>query len=560
MRKKLLKVFTIGTLALSMILNTGVHSQASDVGMRILKSHHNNKIIKLRDRPIKVPEQMIQREEQFRGVWVSTVYNLDFPSEKGMSKANYKAEYIKLLDNLEDLNMNSLIFQVRPKLDAFYKSDINPWSEYLTGKQGKAPNWDPMEWMIEETHRRGMEFHAWFNPYRVTTAKENEKSIKEQLSGLSEKNWARRNPEYVYRFDGRLYLNPGEPEVIEHINKTVMEVVENYDIDAVHFDDYFYPFKRSKGLYFQGELRSFEKHKDKTNNVDEWRRNNIDSLVEKLHTSIEGYNEENGKAVQFGISPFAIWGHKNGNQIWSRSVGSHTPLTSSTSYDNQFADTRKWVKNNWVDYIAPQAYWTFDEKAAPYGELVHWWTEVVKDTDVNLYIGHANYRINESSKNSSWKNPEEICNQLKFNSQYDEIKGSIFFRYKYLLKTKGGNTENDRFISMLEDEYFKDKAKLPSKHQLKEEQIAVNIREESGRNIIDLKDNMEGNHYYIVYREVLDDNGKSVYKVQVKTIKKEDGNNHYSCVDENVKKDAKYKYSIVNINRDKHKSKIAYIY
>lgn len=559
MLKSLLKTITIGTLTLTIVLTTSVHSEASKTGMQILKNHNNNQIIKLRDNPIKVPDQMIQREEQFRGVWVSTVYNLDFPSKKGMTEKQYKAEYLKLLDNLEDLNMNSLIFQVRPKLDAFYKSDINPWSEYLMGEEGKNPGWDPMEWMIEETHKRGMEFHAWFNPYRVTTSKEIKKSIKDQLNELSEKNWAKLNPEYVYRFDGRLYLNPGEPAVIEHINKSVMEVVENYDIDAVHFDDYFYPFKRSKNLYFKDEAKSFEKYKGKIADISDWRRNNVDNLVEKLHNSIEEYNKINSKFVQFGISPFAIWGHKDNKKILNRGEGSHTPISSSTSFDNQFADTRKWVKNKWVDYIAPQVYWTFDEKAAPYAELVHWWTEVVSDTGVDLYIGHANYRINESDKNSSWKNPEELCNQLKFNSQYDEIKGSIFFRYKNLLKTKDGNTENDRFIESLKNKHFNSKAKLPFKSCLNKEEIVLAISKDNNCNIIDLKDNMEGNKFYIIYRETLDNSGESLDKVQIQTIKKEVTDNLYRCIDKDIKKDEKYKYSIVTINEDKSKSKMAYL-
>ncbi len=471
MKKHRFKIFTFATLALTMILNNStIDSQASKMGTNILKTHKTNQIITLRDNPIQIPVEMIQREEQFRGVWVSTVYNLDFPSKKGILQGEYKAEYIKLLDNLEELNMNSVIFQVRPKLDAFYKSDINPWSEYLSGEQDKSPGWDPMEWMIEETHNRGMEFHAWFNPYRVTTAKENEKSIEEQLKGLSEKNWARQNPGYVYKFDGRLYLNPGEPEVIDYINKSVMEVVENYHIDAVHFDDYFYPFKRNDSLYFQGEKATFEKYKGQISNIADWRRNNIDNLVKGLHHSIEEYNNTHDKTIQFGISPFAIWSHKENTKLASRGEGSYTPITSSTSYDNQFADTRRWVKENWVDYIAPQVYWTFDEKAAPYGEIVHWWTDVVKDTNVNLYIGHANYKINESGKGSSWKNPEELCNQLKFNSQYNEIKGSIFFRYKNLLKTKDGTTENDRFIDLLKSEHFKNKASLPKKPSINDKE------------------------------------------------------------------------------------------
>lgn len=555
MRRHKLKMLALGTLALTMILNTSpIHSQSNQVGMNTLKHHKTNQIITLRNNPIKVPAQMIQREEQFRGVWVSTVYNLDFPSKKGISKDAYKKEYIKLLDELENLNMNAVIFQVRPKLDTFYKSEINPWSEYLSGKQGKSPNWDPMEWMVEETHKREMEFHAWFNPYRVTTAEENTKSIQTQLSELSENNWARNNPQYVYRFAGRLYLNPGEPAVIEHINQSVMEVVENYDIDAVHFDDYFYPFKSSgSDWYFSEEKNTFNKYKGGASNVSDWRRDNVNNLVKKLHDSIEEHNKNKNTNVEFGISPFAIWGHKGSSNLVNRENGSYTPVTSGNSYNSQFADTRKWVKENWVDYIAPQVYWTFDEKAAPYAEIVHWWTDVVKDTDVNLYIGHANYRIN-----SSWKSPGELCNQLKFNSQYEEIKGSIFFRYENLLKSKQGNTENDKFIDMLKNEHFKDKAKLPGKKDLprpKEEQFALNVMKVKNGNILMWRDEKGGNKDYLIERVSLNDGEK----VEIETLnsRRDTSFNGY-FFDEDTKEDTEYKYTVSAVGVEKINNQLAH--
>lgn len=558
MKKKIFKKLSLGALALTMILNTTpLHTQAADIGMKVLKGHNTNNVITLRDKPIEVPSQMIQKEEQFRGVWVSTVYNLDFPSKKGINQEKYKAEYISMLNNLEDLNMNSVIFQVRPKLDAFYKSEINPWSEYLSGTQGKSPGWDPMEWMIEETHKRGMEFHAWFNPYRVTTATENKKSIKQELQSLSENNWARQNPQYVYRYEGKLQLNPGEPKVIEHINKSVMEVVENYDVDAIHFDDYFYPFKKNNNFYFSGEKATFDKYKGEFNSIDDWRRNNVDSLVEQLNTSISEYNTKEGKNVQFGISPFAIWGHEGNPKIAKVGQGSRTPMSSGASYDQQFADTRKWVKNNWVDYIAPQVYWTFDQKAAPYGEIVHWWTEVVKDTDVNLYIGHANYKIKESKSNSSWKNPHELCNQLNFNSKYDEVKGSIFFRYKDLLKSAKGNSENDKFIDMLKRDHFNTKASLPNKPVLKTETLFANITKDINGNIITWKDNIEENENYTIYREKLDSADKVVEKVEIKTVEGTKDSSAYLYFDKDIVKDEKYRYHI-SANKGGQQTKVAY--
>ncbi|WP_313756082.1 family 10 glycosylhydrolase [Tissierella sp.] len=467
MGKKIFKFITIGTTVLTITLNTiTVNANSGSMGMQFLKKYNSNEIILLKDKPIQIPMYVKEQENQLRGVWVSTVFNLDFPAKKGLTELEYKNEYIRLLDNLEALNMNTVIFQVRPKLDAFYKSNINPWSEYLTGKQGLSPSWDPLKWMIEETHKRGMEFHAWFNPYRVTTGAE-------KISDLAPNNWARQNPQYTFSFNGKLQLNPGEPEVIKHINDSVMEVVEHYDIDAVHFDDYFYPFKSGNSWYAKEEENSFKKYGTGFKSRDEWRRNNVDMLIETIHNSIEAYNIKNEKSVQFGISPFGIWGHKEFHPEGSiEGIGSQTPKTSRASYDDQFADTRKWVKSNWIDYIAPQIYWTFDEKAAPYGELVNWWADVVRDTDVNLYIGHANYRKADiNNKNLSWKNPEEISNQLKFNSLYDEVKGSIFFRYKSLLENEKNPPANNQFIKILKGQHFNTRALLPSKPLLNRKDI-----------------------------------------------------------------------------------------
>ena len=459
MHKKILKFLTVCTVSLTIISSSAINTSSSYAEMEYLKKYQTNEVISVRGEPVQIPKEVKQQNEQFRGVWVSTVFNLDFPSKKQMSEKEYKDEYIKLLDNLESLNMNAVIFQVRSKSDAFYPSNINPWSEYLTGTQGTSPNWDPLKWMIEETHKRNMEFHAWFNPYRVTTGKE-------KLTELSPNNWARQNPHTVFSFQDKLYLNPGEPEVVKHINDSVMEVVQNYDIDAVHFDDYFYPYGGVKdNWYAEEEKTTFEKYGQGFSSVSEWRRNNVDNLILTLHNSISSYNKENNRDVQFGISPFGIWGHKETHPEGSKEgTGSSTPTSSQASYDNLFADTRKWVKNNWVDYIAPQIYWTFDTKAAPYGELVHWWADVVKDTNVNLYIGHASYKkADKNNKDVSWNNPKEISNQLKFNSMYDEVKGSIFFRYKNLLESEQNATANNEFIKILREQHFNNKALLPSK-------------------------------------------------------------------------------------------------
>lgn len=450
MKKNVIKIVSISTISLSLILNS----------ISINANIDQPKVVSLAGQDVKIPTSFQYSEDQFRGAWVSTVYNIDYPTKKNMSEKEYKAGYIKLLNNLENLNMNAVIFQVRPKSDTFYKSKINPWSEYLTGKQGVSPNWDPLSWMIEETHKRGMEFHAWFNPYRVTNSKN------EKLESLSEGNWARKNPGKTFEFESKIYLNPGEPEVIKHINDTVMEVVENYNIDAVHFDDYFYPSRRGDDInkvFSKVEENTFNQYGKSFKDLASWRRDNVDKLINNVSDSIKTYNTKYKKDIKFGISPFGIWGHESNHPVNSlEGQGSKTPISSTASYDNQFADTRKWVKSEWIDYIAPQVYWAFDTKAAPYGEIVQWWTDVVKDTDVDLYIGHASYK--KAIKNNtdvSWQNPQEILNQLKFNSLYEEIDGSIFFSYENLIESKDNSDANNEFLRILKKDYFNSKTNIP---------------------------------------------------------------------------------------------------
>lgn len=560
MKNKLTKILTVGTISLSIILSSStINVKASNMKMDFLKKYNTNQLIYLKDKPIQVPTYVQQQNEQFRGVWVSTVYNLDFPSKKGLAKEEYKAEYIKLLDNLESLNINSVIFQIRPKLDAFYQSKINPWSEYLTGTQGLSPGWDPLKWMIEETHNRGMEFQAWFNPYRVTTNKETTKTVDKKLSELAPNNWARQNPQYVFDFDGKLYLNPGEPEVIKYIVDSVMEVVENYDIDAIHFDDYFYPYRSindKNKWYSKKEEISFKKYGTGFKDVSDWRRANVDKLIFDLHNSIKSYNINNKKSVQFGISPFGIWGHKEMHPEGSKNgIGSLTPISSQASYDNLFADTRKWVKNNWIDYIAPQIYWTFDEKAAPYGELVNWWANVVKDTNVHLYIGHASYRKADiNNKNVSWKNSREISNQLKFNSLYEEVKGSIFFSYRSLLKNDKNSIVSNQFIDTLKNEHFNNISLLPAKSWLGHGEIQspfeLSVVNTDTGNILtwhDRKDNESS--YYIIYREDISSRVDRNSKKIIKKIKRTNEDTFFTYIDNNVDPSKDCIYSVTAMDR-----------
>lgn len=355
--------------------------------------------------------------EELRAAWISTVYNLDWPSQNGLTVENQKEEFITMIDGLKDIGLNSVIVQVKPSADSFYPSEYGPWSEYLTGVQGKNPGYDPLAFMIEETHKRNMEFHAWFNPYRV--------SMQNNIGSLSDDHPAKDNPDWIVSYGGKLYYNPAIAETRNFITESILEVVKNYNIDGVHLDDYFYPYPEAGVEFPDDEL--YEKYKSKdTETKDEWRRNNINNFIENLYKSIK--NEKNH--VVFGVSPFGIWRNNADDPIGSSTKG------GVTSYDSLHADTKYWVEQEWLDYIAPQIYWNIGFEAAEYKTLVNWWSNVVKNKNVDLYIGQAVYKVEEG--NTPWGNPLEILNQIEYNRQVPEVRGSMFFRAKSILENPLG--------------------------------------------------------------------------------------------------------------------------
>lgn len=450
---------------------------------------------------VTIPTTYTESKNQFRSSWVATIANLNFAAPD--DEADFVAQYDAVLDNFDSWNMNAVIFQVRPLLDAFYPSEINPWSEFVSGTQGQDPGYDPLALMVEATHQRGLEYHAWFNPYRVTNTKISAASVlaaigltaaeaaaltvPEHVQALADagilapNNVAVQHPDWVLRFDEKLFLNPGLPEVRAHMAATIAEVVENYDIDAVHFDDYFYPYRTTIAgqlAFFgaQGEDRgTFETYgipagyADTTAGIEQWRRDNVTALVTDVRTTIDQHNAATGTAVQFGISPFGIWEHQANNP-----EGSHTPTGSSQSYSLAiFADTRGWVRDELIDYVVPQIYWSFDQGAAPYGELAQWWNNVAEGTRVQVYVGHANYKhVTNGGWEAAWMNPEEIPHQLAFNQKYPNIEGSVFFSYNDLQPTPldglapalvGRNKAKNDSITLLTEGYLSQPALVPAK-------------------------------------------------------------------------------------------------
>ena len=355
-------------------------------------------------------------DPELRGVWVATVLNIDYPSKTATDSEILKNEALKILDSARDMGFNAVFLQVRPASDAIYKSRIFPWSKYLTGKQGQAPDngFDPLEFWVEEAHKRGIELHAWINPYRIT--KKTSGEPKHDFTALDPSNPARLRTDWVVKHsDGNLYYNPGIPEVRRLVIDGVLEIVDNYDVDGIHFDDYFYP-----GKDFDDKA-AFEKYGKGYTGVDEWRRANVNMLIGDLSKALK----ENPNKVRFGISPFGIWANKNANALGSDTGGMQ-------SYYDQYADTRKWVKEGLLDYIAPQIYWNIGYKAADYSKLISWWSKTVSGTDVDLYIGQAAYRCGSPDPASPWYGVSELEKQLQLNARTPEVNGSIFFSSKSL--------------------------------------------------------------------------------------------------------------------------------
>ena len=401
--KKIILLMAILASALVLNAKSKISSNEEREILNIINSYNNDKS-KLESTRTGT---FNQRTNELRGVWVASVINIDWPSKKGLSVESQKREYIQILENVKKWNMNAVFVQVKPVGDAFYPSKYAPWSEYLTGTQGINPGYDPLKFMVDEAHKRGIEFHAWFNPYRLT--------MNGGIEKLSINNIGRKKPEWTVMYGGKLYLNPGIPEVNDYVVDSIMEVVKNYDIDGVHMDDYFYPYK-VKGQEYPDSTQ-YKKYGRNFSSIGDWRRNNINMLVQKLNKSIK--NEKSD--VSFGISPFGVWRNASTDPI----KGSNT-RAGIQNYDDLYADILKWMENSWLDYVAPQIYWNQGFEVAEYNTLVNWWSNNAKKTKTDLYIGQAAYKVKD------WTNSNELTNQINYNRRFSEVKGSIFFSYKSL--------------------------------------------------------------------------------------------------------------------------------
>ncbi|AET61554.1 hypothetical protein HPL003_24180 [Paenibacillus terrae HPL-003] len=356
----------------------------------------------------------VKASTSMRGAWISTI-NGDWPSSAARSSTEkQKQEFTKMLDDLQGMGINAVFVQVRASGDALYPSNLVPWSKYLTNTQGKNPGYDPLKFMISESHKRGMEFHAWFNPFRANSTG--------TTSGLAANHVANQHPDWIVKNGSQLYINPGIPAARQHVIAAIMEVVDEYDIDGVHLDDYFYPYSGT----FDDDATFKAYNANKISNKGDWRRDNVNSFVRDLGKSIHASKSK----VQFGISPFGVWRNKSQDL-----TGSDTKA-GVTAYDTTFADVRTWINKGWIDYVAPQIYWSIGFPAAGYDKLVAWWSNEVKNSDVKLYIGHSPYKIGTPEK--GWQSAEELIKQLKLNENYNQIKGDIYFSAQHLRKNPYG--------------------------------------------------------------------------------------------------------------------------
>ncbi len=359
-----------------------------------------------------VKNTVVSPKREFRGVWIASVVNIDWPKSGTDPVEKQKKDFIAILEFYKRLNFNAAIVQIRTAGDALYPSKLAPWSRFLTGKEGKAPRpyYDPLAWMIEETHRRGFEFHAWLNPYRAT--------FDLNTDIIHKTHDYIKHPEWMIKYGEKHYYNPGLPEVQKHLVNVINEVLQNYDIDAIHFDDYFYPYKIKDQVF--NDQATYQQYSKPEQTLDDWRRENVNTLIQAIHNQIKTQNPW----VQFGISPFGVWRNASTDPL-----GSDTEA-GQTTYDDLYADPLSWMQNGWIDYLAPQLYWSLNHLRASHKKLVRWWNN--NATNTNIYIGNGAYKI-RSDTDKAWQRKNELSKQVSLARKTKNVSGNVFFSAKSLL-------------------------------------------------------------------------------------------------------------------------------
>ncbi|MDE6300240.1 MAG: family 10 glycosylhydrolase [Muribaculaceae bacterium] len=350
-------------------------------------------------------------KREFRGAWMHTVFQEQYHKQNTEQNKAYIRDQF---DRLQNAGVNAVIFQVRPQADAFYPSELEPWSRFLTDNgSAPVPEWDPLQFVIDEAHARGMELHAWLNPYRVTTSK---------TQTLPQNHIYHKHPEWFVRYDGKLYFDPGLPESRQFITDVVMDIVNRYDVDGIHFDDYFYPYP-VKGEEFP-DSKSYAKYGEGMKR-DDWRRQNVDQLIEGLHKEISATKPW----VIFGISPFGIWRNESSDPRGSKTNGLQ-------NYDALYADVLLWSRNGWIDYLLPQLYWELEHKTASYLTLVDWWNRNAEGR--NMYIGQD---VGVTMKKPDIGNSGEatqLRHKVELTREADNIQGNCWWPGYSITRNHGG--------------------------------------------------------------------------------------------------------------------------
>jgi len=471
-------------------------------------------------------------KREFRGVWVATVKNIDWPSRPGLHSNLQKEELIKIFDEHQKNRMNAIMFQVRPSADAFYAKGEELWSAFITGEQGKAPApfYDPLEFAIEEAHKRGMELHAWFNPYRATN------DDNEQL--VSKAHITHQKPEWFFTYANKKFFNPGIPEVRSYINKIIMNVVRNYDIDGVHFDDYFYPYP---GKETMPDTLTFAHHPNGIENIEDWRRNNVDLLIKSVVYSIKATK----KYVKFGISPFGIWRNQKEDPRGSATNG-------MSGYSALYADVLKWTEKGWIDYVNPQVYFPFGYAPAAYEVLTDWWAK--NSYGKHVYIGHGIYRLVEEK--NGWNEKDQMPRQIRYLRNENNIHGSVYFSSKSVTNNLGG------FQDSLRADLYKYPALVPTMSWLDNTpplpplKLKAKNKKLTWSKPFRVRDG-ETAYGYIVYRAEdrfsMDiTNPRNIVKVLF-------GEEQTKFIDAEAIKGVRYKYTVTAIDRLKNESSMSNI-
>ncbi len=363
---------------------------------------------------------------EFRAVWVATVANIDWPSKPGLSTWDQQRELLAILDRAVWLNLNAIVLQIRPGADALYASPYEPWSQFLTGRQGRAPEppWDPLAFAVEQSHKRGLELHAWFNPYRAAYTRD---------SAFARSHISQTNPNLVWRYDRFLWMDPGDPEVRRRSVRAIVDVARRYDVDGVHIDDYFYPYPENdasgkKVDFPDSETYARYRKGGGTLSKNDWRRDNVDKLVEALYKGVHAVKPW----VKVGISPFGIWRPGNPPQI-----------SGFDAYAEIYADSKKWMQKGWADYVAPQLYWPIAPPQQSFPALYDWWMSV-NSKHRHVWPGLADYRVTDST--SRHMPAREIVAQIDTMRARDGDLGHIHFNMTALMKSPDSLADKLRSI------------------------------------------------------------------------------------------------------------------